>query len=240
MLNKLSVGALLKSVIGILGAVVIVMLAQNAWEAFARYRTANRGAAVVDISRNLFTALHNLRVDRSTTFRDVNGDRTLTGLAKQTQDVRTAEMAALTPALAALEALDFPQKQAMLPGILQSAKKFAAMHAETAAAVTQPKAQRRAGLAQEFNEEALRLLESLDKLSVQLTALVKLDDAMIDQLLILKQLAWIARNTAGDAQVMVSNALVGQKLPADAMNRYIANLGKADSVWRRWRKCRPG
>ena len=44
MLNKLSVGALLKSVIGILGAVVIVMLAQNAWEAFARYRTANRGA----------------------------------------------------------------------------------------------------------------------------------------------------------------------------------------------------
>jgi methyl-accepting chemotaxis protein len=231
MLNKLSVGALLKSVIGILGTVVIVMLAQNAWEAFARYRTANRGAAVVDISRNLFTVLHNLRVDRSTTFRDMNGDRTLTGLAKQTQDVRNAEMAALTPALAALEALDFPQKQALLPGIVQSVKKFTAMHVETAAAVTQPKAQRRAGLAQEFNEEALRLLESLDKLSVQLTAFVKLDDAMIDQLLILKQLAWIARNTAGDAQVMVSNALVGQKLPADAMNRYIANLGKADSVW---------
>jgi methyl-accepting chemotaxis protein len=231
MLNKLSVGALLKSVIGILGAVVVFMLAQNAWEAYSRYRTANRGSAVVDISRNLFTTLHNLRVDRSTTFRDVIGDKQLAGLAKQTQDVRAAEMPALTLALTALEALDFRQKQTTLPAILQSVKKFTAMHAETAAAVTQPKAQRRAGLAQEFNEEALRLLDSLDKLSLQLTALVKLDDAMIDQLLIMKQLAWIARNSAGDAQVMISNGLVGQKLPADAMNRYIASLGKAESVW---------
>jgi methyl-accepting chemotaxis protein len=231
MLNKLSVGALLKSVIGVLGAVVIFMLAQNAWEAFTRYSTANRSAVVVDISRNLFTTLHNLRVDRSTTFRDVIGDKQLTGLAKQTLDVRAAEMPALTLALAALEALDYPQKQTTLPAILRSVKKLTAMHAETAAAVTQPKAQRRSGLAQEFNEEALRLLDSLDKLSVQLTALVKLDDAMIDQLLILKQLAWISRNSAGDAQVMISNGLVGQKLPVDAMNRYIASLGKAESVW---------
>ena len=140
-------------------------------------------------------------------------------------------MAALKPALAALEILDFPNKQAIYPGVVASVNKLAAMHEESARAVTQPKEMRRAELAREFFDEGTRLLGSLDKLSDQLTAMVKLDDALIDQLLALKQLAWIARNTAGDAQVMISNGLAGQKLPADALLIYTANLGKTEAIW---------
>jgi methyl-accepting chemotaxis protein len=231
MLNRMSVGALLKSVIGILGAAVIVMLAHSAWESWTRYRTATRIAAIVDVSNNLFTALHNMRVDRATSVRDLNGDRQLSGLGKQTQDVRAAEMAALKPAMAKLEQLDFQDKQTVLPGIIQAVRKLAALHEESAVAVTQPKAQRRSGIAQEFFNETSGLLESLDKLSSSLTRAVKLEDAFVDQLMTLKQLAWIARNTAGDAQVMISNGIGGQKLPPDALARYNANLAKTEVMW---------
>jgi methyl-accepting chemotaxis protein len=232
MLNRISVGALLKSVIGVLGAAVIVMLAHSAWESWTRYRTANRIAAIVDVSNNLFAALHNMRVDRATTTRDLNSDRQLTGgFGKQTQDVRAAEMAALKPALAKLEQLDFQDKQTVLPGIVQAVKKLTALHEESAVAVTQPKAQRRAGLAQDFFKETSGLLESLDKLSSLLTREVKLQDAFVDQLMALKQLAWIARNTAGDAQVMISNGIAAQKLPPESLARYSANLAKTEVMW---------
>jgi methyl-accepting chemotaxis protein len=231
MLNRISVSALLKSVIGSLGVVVVIMLAMDAWSAWKQYQTAIRGAAVIDVSRNLFTALHNLRVDRSTTFRDLTGQRQLTELSKQTQEVRAAELTALKPAIPALDALNFPNKESLYPAMVASLNKLTALHAESARAVTQPREARRPELAKEFSDEATKLLGLLDKTSEQLTAMVKLDDAMVDQLLAIKQLAWIARNSAGDAQVMVSNGLAGQKLPADAMLIYTANLGKTDAVW---------
>jgi methyl-accepting chemotaxis protein len=232
MLNRISVGALLKSVIGVLGAAVIVMLAHSAWESWTRYRTANRIAAIVDVSNNLFAALHNMRVDRAQSTNDLNGDRQLTGgFGKQVQDVRAAEMAALKPALAKLEQLDFQDKQTVLPGIVEAVKKLIALHEESAVAVTQPKAQRRAGLAQDFVKETSGLIESLDKLSSSLTRDVKLQDAFVDQLLALKQLAWIARNTAGDAQVLVSNAVAAQKLPPESLARYHASMAKTEVMW---------
>ncbi|MFZ5692155.1 MAG: methyl-accepting chemotaxis protein [Pseudomonadota bacterium] len=231
MLNRISVSALLKSVIGSLGAVVVIMLALDAWSAWKQYQTAIRSAAVIDVSRNLFTALHNLRVDRSTTFRDLTGQRQLTELSKQTQEVRAAELAALKTAIPALAVLNFPNKESLYPAMSASLNTLTALHAESARAVTQPRESRRPELAKEFSDEATKLLSLLDKTSEQLTAMVKLDDAMIDQLLAIKQLAWIARNSAGDAQVMVSNGLAGQKLPADAMLIYTANLGKTDAVW---------
>jgi methyl-accepting chemotaxis protein len=230
MLNRISISALLKSVIGSLGVVVVVMLALDAWSAWKQYQTAIRSAAVIDVSRNLFTGLHNLRVDRSTTLRGLAGAQ-LTEPPKQMQQVRAAELAALKPAIPALEALDFPNKQSLYPAVVSSLNKLTAMHAETARATTQPREQRRPELAKEFGDEAGKLLGLLDKLSEQLTATVKLDDAMVDQLLALKQLAWLARNSAGDAQLMVSNSVAGLKMPADALFIYTANLGKTDAIW---------
>jgi len=231
MLNRISVNLILKAVIGTLGAAVVAMLSLNAWDSWNNFKAAERMAAVVDISRHVFTAQHNLRVDRSTTLRDMNGDRQLQSLTKQTQDVRNAEMAALKPALAGLEKLDWPEKQAILPGIVETVKKLAALHAETATAVTQPKASRRAGLAQEHFKAADDLLKSLDTLSGQLTRLVSMHDSYVDQLLIIKQLAWQARNSAGDAQAMLANGLAGQKMPNEPMRIYFVNTSKADAAW---------
>jgi methyl-accepting chemotaxis protein len=50
-------------------------------------------------------------------------------------------------------------------------------------------------------------------------------------LLELKQLAWLVRNAAGDASLMVSNGLNGQPVPPDALLKYTADVARMDSAW---------
>ena len=60
---------------------------------------------------------------------------------------------------------------------------------------------------------------------------MKLEDAYIDQLLQIKQLAWVARNAGGDSAVMISNRLGGAALPADPLLRYTALVAKTEGAW---------
>src|SRR5262249_24984434 len=110
-------------------------------------------------------------------------------------------------------------------------KRLEALHRDTAAALAQPKTSRPAGLGKEFFETSDGLIRLIDSLTSQLTTLVKLDDGYIDQLLQIKQLAWVARNAGGDASVMISNRLGGQPLPPDALLSYTANIAKVETAW---------
>jgi methyl-accepting chemotaxis protein len=230
MLAKISIGAVLKSLIAGLVAVVMVMIALGAWDSWRRVVAVNRIAAVAETSSYLFTALHNLRVDRSTTFRDVNTDRQFTAPSPLMRSSRDGEVPALKSALAAMDTVDYPGRQAAIASLDQEMKKLFALQAETAAALTQPKGARRPTLAKEFFDEANAMMNLLDNLSSQLTRAVKLDDAYIDQLLELKQLAWLVRNEGGDGSVIISNGL-GGVLPPDAMLKYTAHISKMEAGW---------
>jgi methyl-accepting chemotaxis protein len=231
MFDRMSANAILKTVIATLGTAVVIMLAISAWNSWQRLIAVNRIAAVAEASGYMFTALHNLRVDRSSTNRDMSADRQFTSLSELIRETRRIEMPALKSALAAVDVIDFPDRQAAVSGLDQSIKKLAALQEETAAALARPKAERKPGLAQEYFNESTAMLERLDKLSSRLTALVKLEDPYIDQLMELKQLAWQARNAAGDASVMISNRLGGQPFPADPMLKYTAQTSKLDAAW---------
>src|SRR5262249_27669326 len=106
---------------------------------------------------------------------------------------------------------------------------FTALHAESAAAVARPKAERRATLAAEFAKEADGLIEMLSKLSTRLTLSVKLADSFIDQMMEIKQLAWSARDTAGDASALISKGM--KALPPDALLQYAVFTGKSQTAW---------
>ena len=109
MLNRVSVNAILKSVIATLAAAVVVMLALSAWSSWERLAAVKRIAAVADASGYMFTALHNLRVDRASSFRDLRTDKQLSAMTPLLREAREAEMPALKSALVALEAADFPE-----------------------------------------------------------------------------------------------------------------------------------
>ena len=231
MFSHLSVNVLLKSVIATLAAIVVSVLAYDAWQTWSRLEAETRIAKVADANAHLFTALHNLRVDRALTNRDLIAEAPVSAINANVRDSRAAEVPALRSAIELLRGIDFPGRQEAIAGLDQSLKKLIALQEESAAAFMQPKSARRAALAQEFFAETGTLLATLDRLSSQLTRLVKLDDPLIDQLMELKQLAWIARNAAGDLSVLISNVLGGQQLPADALARQAAFLSRVDTAW---------
>src|SRR5262245_4427761 len=140
MLNRISVNAILKSVIAVLAGAVVVMLALGAWSSWERLAAVKRIAAVAEASGHMFTALHNLRVDRSASFRDLMADKQFTAMAPVLRNAREAEMPALKAAVVALDAVDFPERQAVVSGLDQSVKRLAALHDESAAAMLKPKA----------------------------------------------------------------------------------------------------
>jgi len=231
MFNRISVNVLLKSVIATLAVAVVIVLSLSAWNSWTRLTAVNRIALAADASADIFAALHNLRVDRSYSFRDLNSDKQLTAIMPALKEVRDADMPALKSALTKLEIADFPERKNAVASLRDAIKKLEALQPESAAAFLKPKAERRQGLAKEYFDETGATLQLLETISTQLTKSVKLTDSFVDQLMDIKQLAWAARDAGGDNAVMITNGLSGLPLPQDLMLKYTANDAKIEAVW---------
>ncbi|MGA2894611.1 MAG: methyl-accepting chemotaxis protein [Xanthobacteraceae bacterium] len=231
MLSRLSISVLLKCVIAALGTAIVVMLALSARESWTRLNAANRIATVANVSNYMFTAMNSLRVDRSSTLRDLLADRQLTTMGTLVKDTRATEMPALASMLTALAASDLPDRDQAVADFNQRIKRLTELQQQSAAAFLQPKSARPAALAQDYGTEGNALMAALDKWGTQYIKLISLQDPYIDQLMDIKQLAWVVRNTGGEASVVVSNTLSGQPLPPDAFLTYTANVAKLDASW---------
>jgi methyl-accepting chemotaxis protein len=75
------------------------------------------------------------------------------------------------------------------------------------------------------------LLETLDKLSAALAADVNHQDAAIDQLLAIKQIAWLLRNTGGEASLLVSNSINAGKVTPESRQIYTKLVGGTEAAW---------
>ena len=231
MLNRVSINALLKSVILVLCASLVLILSLGAWDSWKKVNIANRIAGVAEVSTHLFKALHNLRSDRSRTIRMVLADQTNTPESALLAEARDAEVPALKAGLAKLRSMSFPNQQAMASELEQRFNTLTKLHAESIAAAARPKSERPPGLAKTINDELTGLIAFIERSTVQLNRLIKLEDAFIDQLMEVKQLAWTVRDRGGDSSVMVSNALSGQALPQEPWVYYNVNLARAQQAW---------
>lgn len=231
MINRISVSTLLKSVIVTLAMVMMVALSFSAWNSWTRLTAVQRITIAADVSADIFTALHNLRVDRSYTFRDLNSDKRLTEIMPALKEVRTADVPALKSALTKLETADYPERQKSVVNLGEAIKKLEALHQESAAAFLKSKAERRQSLAKEYFDETGVLLQLLETISMQLTKSVKLTDSFVDQLMDIKQLAWTARSAGGDNAVIITNGISGLPLPQDLMLKYMVNDAKIETAW---------
>ncbi len=231
MLNRITVNVLLKSVIVTLALVVVAMSSWAAWNSWQRLASAKRIATVIEASADMFAALPGLRNDRSMTQQHLAADQPAKELSAPLTKARELDLPNLKSALAVLETADFPEQQSIVASLRTGVEKLAVLQRDTAAAAKLPKAERPAGLSDTYVKTTVGLLALLDTTSALINRSVRLEDAYIDQLLELKQLAWVTRNAAGDCSLMISNALGGIPLPPDALTAYANNLGKVDTAW---------
>ena len=133
-------------------------------------------------------------------------------IEKYLRALRDAQMPAMARALELLPSMDFPQSGTLVPELARLFKLLTEEQKQFWEDVAKPKDQRRAGLTKEYMETTQGLLDVLDKLSSMLAATVNHQDAAIDQLLSIKQNAWLLRNTAGEASLIVSTGLAAGKI----------------------------
>ena len=231
MINRLTVSALLQAVILSTALVIVVMFSLSAWESWQRLQSANRISVIADASASLFKAMHNLRTDRATTSRLLNSDSMDADIEKYLRSLRDAEMPAMANGLALLTPMQFAQHDTLVPEFDRAFKTITALQKEFWEAMGQPKASRRPALNKEYVDVTNVLLNTLEKLSGELAADVNHQDATIDQLLLIKQTAWLLRNTAGEASLIISQGLAAGKVTPEAHQKYVKFVGGIDAAW---------
>ena len=229
MFDRISVNVILKSMFGLMAAAVVVLLSLGAWDSWGRWKATSQMANTVDVSMHLFAALHNMRSDRSGTMRQLADEKT--GAPNQNLlRFRAGEMAGLQGALTALRLVEFPTGSSAVADFEKSVNRLIALQKEADTALQLPKAQRRAGLSDEFVKHINTFIEQIERLSNQMNQMARLKDGYVDQLMHLKELAWAMRQAAGDASNTVSNAVAGIVAP-DALTRFNVNIAKAKGTF---------
>ncbi len=232
MLNRLTVSALLKIVILATSFCVVIGFSLNAWDSWGRLQVANRISVIADSSAFMFKAMHNLRTDRSTTDRLLNSDAPMDAdIEKYLRGLREAEMPSMASALQLLPNVQFAGHDTLVPEFDRLFKLLTAEQKEFWDEVAKPKASRRAALPKEYQQTTQGLLDNLDKMSGALAGAVNHQDAEIDQLLAIKQIAWLLRNTGGEASLIISKGLAAGKITPEIRTNYTKFLGGTEIAW---------
>ncbi len=232
MLSRLNVTALLTSVIAIMAFGVVAMLSLTAWNSLQQLRTAALISLVADASADASRALHSVRTERSTVNRILISESVIDpDTSKYLKEVQGVEVPALQSLIDHLASSDTSEKDQLLSDLKPKFERLKALQSEAWDAADKPKAARRAGLAKEFAEAALALLEVIDRTSVRLAAYVNHIDAVIDQLLNIKQMALMLRNVAGEASLVISNNIAANKISPENQRSYVKLTGGIENAW---------
>ena len=232
MLDRLTVSALLRAVILATSLWVVGSVSLDAWNSWERLQAANRISKVANASADLFKAMHSIRADRSTTQRLLNSDQPIDSKTDTyLRGLRDEELPAMASALEQLPSVEFPEQQTLVPEFDRLYKQLTAEAKEFWEEMAKPLASRRHELPKEYMATTQSMLEILDKISGALAASVNHEDATIDQLLAIKQTAWLLRNTGGEASFLVTTALIGGHMTPEVHTNYIKLAGGTEAAW---------
>jgi len=226
LLGRISVAVLLRSIVGSLALVAIAALGMAVWGNWVALSGSLRTLEVANAAESGFTALVNLRIDRSAVARNWQADAIAPQpLRELMQATQTAEMTALATTQAQLRHIAFADSDALLATLARAFEHLATLQQEFKRGLDLPKAQRRAALGAEYVTEASTLLTTLDTVSQNLFASIGGADTFVVQMLNAKQLAWLARDRAGDASVLISSSLARGTAAPDLRHQFDLQLG---------------
>src|SRR3954453_23196585 len=131
MLNRLTISALLKSVIARTAGCVVVFLVMTAWESWGRLQSASRMLTIAEASDGAFKAMHNLRTDRATTSQTLTGDIVMEpATEKAIREYRDAENPAMRSVAELGATIEFADKNALLPALTRQIETLKTLQAE--------------------------------------------------------------------------------------------------------------
>ena len=229
-----SISVLLLATTGVMAIVLVASFALSARHALQRQQAAEQAQAIVGISRNLFTAMQSLRVERGT----IN-----TGLAtSEPIDARTqGEIAALRAtsdrALRAAMAEQAARPNLNVQGAVHEVQRrrsaFLATRQLADAQLHAPRSQRPAGFGPRWVAADTAFVDAIDEVSELLSDQINLSDPFSARMMRFKRLAWETRDAAGGDRLFLAQAIAeGRQLSPERLRQFAMWSGRIEGVWR--------
>jgi signal transduction histidine kinase/ActR/RegA family two-component response regulator len=216
-----SISTLLQAITGLVVAVLAGLCAVSAGNAYWRHEAAQRVLFATDVSRDLFTAMQSLRVERASTLADIElKDPMTVEAATRSQARRDRSDAALDRALAKLGgaklAVTPPRGvdggvRAALNAVRASRAEFRSARAAVDDALRRPRAAFPPTLGQRWYAADTALTNAADDLSQAFTSGIGGDEPFISRMMRIKQLAWRERDVAGTDLLLYSRAATARR-----------------------------
>jgi signal transduction histidine kinase len=234
MKRGLSIGVLLQTVTGLMTLTLAIIFAVHAITALESEQHARRVPVIVGISKDLFAAVQNLRVERgqvntSLATQDVIDPDTQNEIAR----LRVQSGKALDSALARLANVGVAETGQTVGEIRQYRDALAGLRHDIDVALTQPKDRRPIQLDPDWIKANGELIAAIDHLSGRLEDELSRDDAFIANIIHLKQLIWAVRFDSGNDRLLVREATVESgKLSEEKLRQFAILEGRIEGTWK--------
>ena len=229
-----TISNLLQLITGVMAAVLVFIFALSAERAWERWSAAVEARAVSAVSRDLFLALQNIRVERGTVNTALStAEPASADVQSDIAALRRKSDAALDSALAGLGRLGLPNSVTRVNELRSNRDTLSKVRQAADAAMRGPKEDRPAALKKSWVDAVNPLVESIDSLSDRLSAQIDATDAFITDMTTVKALAWSVRDAAGTDRLMVGAAIAANDGIAPDQQRQLAELaGRMAAGWK--------
>ena len=233
MMRAPSVRLVFQAGFGLVATALLAFCALSAVYTFQRWQAAQRAQSIVGVSRDLFTAMDDLRLERGLIAAALESGGLVSDHARvQVGAARSQSAAAIAAAAARLRGGEIPQGDADAALLAREQLAFQAARG---------KADQALGPGGEAGQDAQaaawiaaddRLVDAMTQISTRLSALIRRQDEFTGRMVTFAHLAWTARAAAGTNWLMLHRALLEGRPLSPAEREIDANLrGRVDAAW---------
>ena len=227
----LSVQFLLTALFGLMATGLVGLCGMSMSSAWQQQATAQRRMEVGSITRYLFLAMQNMRIERGTVSAALIENEPVDAATRQDiQNLRARSRPALAEALDMLMLLDLDDRDRWISELRSKSASVETMRADADELLRKPGLGTNAEFSDKWVAAVGTLVERMDALSGRLSSGVRLNDPFFDQMLTVKDLAWNVRSDAGAERLMIGDALAGGGKVSDDWRRKITGLQQRVSV----------
>jgi methyl-accepting chemotaxis protein len=228
-----SVQFLLIALFGLMAIALVAIcgiLMNSAWQ---QQVTAQRRMEVGSITRHLFLAMQNLRVERGTVSTAlVESEPVDPATWQDIQNLRARSMPALANALSEMSRLDANDRDNWLAELRTKNAAVETMRANADQILQKRPFASNAEVNDKWIAAVGALVDRMDALSNRLSAGVRLNDPFFDQMMTVKQLAWSTRSNAGVERLMIGDAIAaGARVSEDSQRKMVELHTRVNAVW---------
>jgi methyl-accepting chemotaxis protein len=234
-MKNLSIRTILGVIIGVLGLLLVAVSVKSLQEALERSQAAQRVAALAPISQSFFLSLQQHRLERGNVIIAMRSKDPAEDTArKNVVDYGAMAKKGFQDGYAGFSALaaSLPGSGPILTRLKESHDAVDALRPKAQAAMAAAEAQRDAQAMRDWPRVTQAYLDAVEAASDYLEASLKMVDPMVDQLLMVKRTAWVARNYAGSMVLRLLGSMTGgQPWTATDIAAHAEDFGRLLTAW---------